>query len=225
MKWLIAVVITLAVTAWLAFAQDSGSPDTTAGESTKVVASLKLASVNGDTFDIARLKQPLVLLVANTDSASEAAAEAVEHAFAAATEPAMYFAVIEAEMKQARTAAGKWELGYVVLSDSGQKVMQWLSANVPAKVLSPKAGPPLVAFMDEAGKVIRVDSSITEAGVIEGVKAMSKTKETMVDPVCGMTISRKTAAATYDYQGKTYYFCSKACKDSLAKDPQKYLAR
>ncbi len=54
---------------------------------------------------------------------------------------------------------------------------------------------------------------------------MSKSEETMIDPVCGMTISRKTAAASYEYDGKTYYFCSTACKESFVREPQKYLGK
>ncbi|GBD10389.1 Copper-transporting P-type ATPase [bacterium HR23] len=44
-----------------------------------------------------------------------------------------------------------------------------------------------------------------------------------VDPVCGMQVDPKKAAATYDYQGKTYYFCSPGCRVSFQKDPEKYL--
>jgi YHS domain-containing protein len=44
-----------------------------------------------------------------------------------------------------------------------------------------------------------------------------------IDPVCGMQVDEKSAAATYEYQGKTYYFCSPGCKASFAKEPEKYL--
>jgi len=43
------------------------------------------------------------------------------------------------------------------------------------------------------------------------------------DPVCGMDVDPKKAAATYDYQGKTYYFCAPGCKAMFAKDPETYL--
>jgi Cu+-exporting ATPase len=43
------------------------------------------------------------------------------------------------------------------------------------------------------------------------------------DPVCGMDVDSKTAAAKSDYQGKTYYFCSQGCKKSFDKEPEKYL--
>jgi YHS domain-containing protein len=44
-----------------------------------------------------------------------------------------------------------------------------------------------------------------------------------IDPVCGMQVDEKTAAATHQYQGKTYYFCSPGCKAAFAKEPEKYL--
>jgi Cu+-exporting ATPase len=29
-----------------------------------------------------------------------------------------------------------------------------------------------------------------------------------IDPVCGMSVAPETAAGKYDFEGKTYYFCS-----------------
>ena len=34
------------------------------------------------------------------------------------------------------------------------------------------------------------------------------------DVVCGMQIDPAKAAGTSEYQGKTYYFCSKSCKST-----------
>jgi YHS domain-containing protein len=42
------------------------------------------------------------------------------------------------------------------------------------------------------------------------------------DPVCGMDVDEQKAAATAQHEGKTYYFCSQACKDAFEKDPHKY---
>ena len=44
------------------------------------------------------------------------------------------------------------------------------------------------------------------------------------DPVCGMTVDEKTAAATASYQGRTYYFCSTECKATFDKTPAKFAA-
>ena len=39
------------------------------------------------------------------------------------------------------------------------------------------------------------------------------------DPVCGMMIDEKTAAATSEYQGRTIYFCAAICKTSRSSVP------
>ena len=43
------------------------------------------------------------------------------------------------------------------------------------------------------------------------------------DPVCGMKISEKTAAATSEYMDKTFYFCAQAYKNKFDDDPLKYM--
>jgi len=42
------------------------------------------------------------------------------------------------------------------------------------------------------------------------------------DVVCGMNVDPAKAAATSEYNGKTYYFCAKACKNKFDAEPQKY---
>ncbi len=43
-------------------------------------------------------------------------------------------------------------------------------------------------------------------------------KTEAVDPVCGMTIGTKNAAATSEREGKTYYFCSKGCQEKFKRE-------
>jgi Cu+-exporting ATPase len=45
----------------------------------------------------------------------------------------------------------------------------------------------------------------------------------MLDPVCGMTVSAETAAAAWEYEGKTYYLCSISCFERFKREPQRYL--
>ncbi len=47
----------------------------------------------------------------------------------------------------------------------------------------------------------------------------------VTDPVCGMRMEPSKAAAESNYQGQTYYFCSKEDKMKFDKDPQKYTDR
>jgi Cu+-exporting ATPase len=42
------------------------------------------------------------------------------------------------------------------------------------------------------------------------------------DPVCGMSIDEKTAAATVTHNGRTYYFCSESCKAKFLEAPERY---
>jgi Cu+-exporting ATPase len=54
-----------------------------------------------------------------------------------------------------------------------------------------------------------------------GVKDHPKAE---IDPVCGMTVQPETAAGSYPYQGKTYWFCSTSCLQRFKKDPDAYLS-
>ncbi len=43
------------------------------------------------------------------------------------------------------------------------------------------------------------------------------------DLVCGMEVDEKAAAATSEYEGKTYYFCAPGCKKAFDENPAKYI--
>jgi len=42
------------------------------------------------------------------------------------------------------------------------------------------------------------------------------------DPVCGMDVNESKAKYKSEHAGKTYYFCSPACKTQFDKNPAKY---
>jgi YHS domain-containing protein len=216
MKLILAIGIALTMAAGPALAQCGGCPSA-AGCGASQTVSLKLVAVGGDTFDVGRLvgKHPLVLLVTGTDNASKAAAAAVQKAFVAPGQTAKYVGFINAGMKTTKTAARGWKLGYTVLSDPDKRAMAWLKTDTV----------PYAVFVNAAGQVVRTEARVTEANVAEGVMALAQTQEKLIDPVCGMTVTKDGAAGSTTYQGKTYYFCSKACKDNFTKDPQKYLAQ
>jgi Cu+-exporting ATPase len=44
----------------------------------------------------------------------------------------------------------------------------------------------------------------------------------VTDPVCGMRIDDGEAAGTAEFEGRTYYFCSEACRDAFLADPAAY---
>jgi P-type Cu+ transporter len=43
------------------------------------------------------------------------------------------------------------------------------------------------------------------------------------DPVCGMRVVPERAAGRYDYQGRTYFFCSAGCLSKFRADPERYM--
>lgn len=65
------------------------------------------------------------------------------------------------------------------------------------------------------GIMSRPPEHLHQAKVEAEVKAV-------VDPVCGMAV-KPPAAGHAVYKGKTYYFCSTACKEDFKKEPGKYL--
>jgi Cu+-exporting ATPase len=43
------------------------------------------------------------------------------------------------------------------------------------------------------------------------------------DVVCGMQVDPARAAATSEYNGKTYYFCAPICKKKFDANPAQYV--
>lgn len=42
------------------------------------------------------------------------------------------------------------------------------------------------------------------------------------DPVCGMEVNVEKAAGESRYHGRTYYFCTEACKRQFDEQPRKF---
>ena len=53
----------------------------------------------------------------------------------------------------------------------------------------------------------------------EGGRGMAK------DPVCGMDVDPKKAAAQSNYKSQTIYFCAVRCKQAFDANPEKYLSK
>src|SRR4029077_12580812 len=47
--------------------------------------------------------------------------------------------------------------------------------------------------------------------------------EQAIDPVCGMTVSIETAAASFEHEGRKYYFCRPQCRDRFRESPQQFI--
>ena len=49
--------------------------------------------------------------------------------------------------------------------------------------------------------------------------------QSVIDPVCGMSIDAQTAAGKSSYQEQEYYFCSTECKRKFDTNPQQYVSK
>jgi Cu+-exporting ATPase len=49
--------------------------------------------------------------------------------------------------------------------------------------------------------------------------------ERAIDPVCGMTVDKQTAASSFEHDGDRYFFCSAHCLEIFRKDPARFLNR
>ena len=50
-------------------------------------------------------------------------------------------------------------------------------------------------------------------------------RDTYKDPVCGMDVSKPSDERKFEYDGKTYFFCSSNCLQKFKNDPEKYLGK
>jgi Cu+-exporting ATPase len=81
--------------------------------------------------------------------------------------------------------------------------------------------------------MFRVVIMLTPAPLLRSASSWRRAREsrTMVceeklmekDVVCGMQVDPAKAAATSEYNGKTYYFCAKACKARFDANPKQYV--
>lgn len=221
MKLLLTVGITLTMAVGAAFAQcamcQNGS-SCSSMSSQGGLAGLKLVSLNGDTVRLSEHigMMPMLMVLAGTDEASGKAVDVVQAAVSAqGDQQPMLVYVLAAGPKAARAFAKSHNLIGLVLVDQKRTA---LAATMVDTM-------PVALFIDQSGAVVKADAELGEASVNAGMKAMAKSEPVLKDPVCGMPVDKKTAAATYEYQGKTYYFCSTTCRDNFTKDPQKYLAK
>ena len=84
----------------------------------------------------------------------------------------------------------------------------------PARYLAPTAASQSVPKRQFGGKALPM----------LGGSPAGSTAATFIDPVCGMTVDPKTAAASFAYEGTIYYFCCQGCLTKFRADPERYLS-
>ncbi|WP_338602691.1 XdhC family protein [Sulfolobus tengchongensis] len=115
-------------------------------------------------------------------------------------------------------------IGVIAGKRRGEDLLSYLrnkgyNSNVLSKVKVP-AGININAVSPEeiALSVLAEVIKISKEGSLE----VKEDIEEVIDPVCGMSVS-KSVPYHSTYEGKTYYFCSKYCKDKFDVNPQMYV--
>ncbi|MEQ1654103.1 MAG: heavy metal translocating P-type ATPase [Nitrospira sp.] len=109
------------------------------------------------------------------------------------------------------TAAGRFEYEGQTYCFCATSCLDRFRAD-PEKALKKAQAPPVtIAISPTARKPLpmMMPAATAAAGVL--------------DPVCGMTVQPATAAGSYGYAGKTYYFCATSCLTKFKNDPDYYL--
>ena len=47
--------------------------------------------------------------------------------------------------------------------------------------------------------------------------------DSVIDPVCGMTVNPEKSAIEATVEGQAYYFCAEGCRKAFVENPEKYL--
>jgi Cu+-exporting ATPase len=58
--------------------------------------------------------------------------------------------------------------------------------------------------------------------MVDSAPVMARENIMATDPVCGMTVDKRSAAGTAAFGGRNYYFCSEKCRADFAADPVKF---
>ncbi len=58
----------------------------------------------------------------------------------------------------------------------------------------------------------------------KGATPQASATGTVIDPVCGMEISREDAVGSYAHEGQEYFFCNPSCLENFRANPSQYLS-
>lgn len=78
--------------------------------------------------------------------------------------------------------------------------------------------------MINRSKILALLLALSFIVVLSGV-ALQEAEETVTCPVSGKEIKKSEAKITYEYKGKTYYFCCEKAKEKFIENPEKYIEK
>lgn len=51
---------------------------------------------------------------------------------------------------------------------------------------------------------------------------MTSVEQLATDPVCGMSVSLEAAGDSVEWNGSTYHFCERVCREIFEEDPERW---
>ena len=179
---------------------------------------ISFTTVKGDTYNLAKVvgNEPMLIFRMNNDKSFDARAALVKKTGVSTPDSSITFiGVLLDTSPKSLVHVRKLKLNFPVVLDPDNKLIAKFGLSEES---------PAVIFLDRDGKVVQSSSEVNEEVLNQGIAAATAPAQA-VDPVCQMTVNKRTAAATYQYQGTTYYFCSTACKNLFTQNAGKYLKK
>jgi len=137
----------------------------------------------------------------------------------------IYFSPTCPDCHRARAQFERWGVGYEARDISDPETSRRLadelgSSITPTIVIGERVFRGFAANFEGIAEALSSEG-LLERGAEEGPEEPA---EVFIDPVCGMKVEPESAAASAEFDGKTYYFCNPRCKERFLADPGKYLA-
>ncbi len=123
---------------------------------------------------------------------------------------------------EAALASGARYVALVASERRAKTVLAGVAEEARARVHAP-AGLDLGDLPHTEIAVAILAQIVAEKARSQAVIAVREEPETAVDPVCGMTVEKATAADRYEHEGVTYWFCATGCRRRFERDPEAYL--
>lgn len=179
---------------------------------------ISFTTVKGDTYNLAKVvgNEPMLIFRMNNDKSFDARAALVKKTRVSTPDSSITFiGVLLDTSPKSLVHVRKLKLNFPVVLDPDNKLIAKFGLSEKSSAL---------IFLNQDGDVVKTTSEVNKEVLAQGIAAATAPAQ-IVDPVCKMSVDKKTAAATFEYQGKTYYFCSQACKNLFEKNPDKYLKK
>jgi len=177
---------------------------------------ISFTTIKGDTYSLSKSigSEPMVIFRMDSDKSFDSRAALVNKTRASVPESSIAFIGLMLDTSSKSLAhIKKLKLNFPVVLDPDNKLITKFGLNEKS---------PSLIFLNSDGEVVQTFSDVNKDVLTQGIAAATAPIQ-IADPVCQMPVNKKTAAATLDYQGKTYYFCSANCKKLFEETPVKYL--